>query len=435
MLFAAAARPIGTPYRIGGLELEQQNVSSATSRFDLTVTCEDAKAGLIVAFEYSADLFDPATIDRMAEHYGRLLAHAVRRPETTLATLPIVTADEATTLLRTWNASATAYPAHRSVHELFEECAASTPDATAVVAGGRSLTYGELNAHANRLARRLRTLGVATDQAVAVAAERTPAMVVALVAVLKAGGCYLPFDPADPAERLEFSFRQAGVRLMISPTEAGPRLPQGTGATWVPVELDDPALLAGPSHNLNLQVPARQPWPTSPSPRDRQGRPTRASASRIGPWCGSSRDTNYLAYGPDLRILELAPVSFDASTFELWGALCNGAVLVVFRPGPPSITGDLAQAIIEHRITSLYLTSALFNLMVDERPEALRRRAASPGRRRRPLAPARREDPRGPIPASPSSTATARRRLRPSPAAGCCGSPRTSATTSRSGRR
>jgi amino acid adenylation domain-containing protein len=353
--------------RIGGLELEQQNVSSATSRFDLTVTCEDARAGLIVAFEYSTDLFDAATIERMATHYRRLLADAVRRPDAAVGALAILDAAEAGTLLRSWNATATPYPADRCVHELFEGCAARTPGATAVVAGGRALTYGELNAAANRLARRLRARGVVPDQAVAVAAERTLEMVVALVAVLKAGGCYLPFDPADPADRLEFIFRQAGVRLMLAPPAAAARLPLQAGAEWVRVQLDEPALLAEPADNLpNRTRPDHLAYITFTS--GSTGRPKgiciphRAVARLV-------RNTNYLEYGPDLRILELAPVSFDASTFELWGALCNGAVLVVFRPGAPSIR-DLAQAIVEERITSLYLTSALFNLMVDERPDA-----------------------------------------------------------------
>ena len=353
--------------RIGGLELEQQNVSSATSRFDLTVTCEDARAGLIVGFEYSADLFDPATIDRLALHYRRLLMHAAAQPGTAVAALPLLDPAEATQLLQAWNATVTPYPAHRAVHELFEEWAAKTPGATAVVAGDRALTYGELNAQANRLARRLRARGAGPDQPVAVAAERTLEMVVALVAVLKAGGCYLPFDPADPADRLAFSFRQAGARLLLAPAEAGPRLPAGTGAEWLPVQLDDPAHLAEPADNLpNRTRPDHLAYVTFTS--GSTGRPKgiciphRAVVRLV-------RDTNYLAYGPDLRILELAPVSFDASTFELWGALCNGAVLVVFRPGPPTIR-DLAAAIPGERITSLYLTSALFNLMVDERPEA-----------------------------------------------------------------
>jgi amino acid adenylation domain-containing protein len=353
--------------RISGLELEQRNVASATSRFDLTVTCEDARAGLIVAFEYSADLFDPATIDRMAAHYRRLLTRAAAEPATAVGALPLLDAAEADTLLRSWNASATPYPRERTVPELFEACAATAPGATAVIADGRTLAYGELNALANRLARRLQARGVGPDQAVAVAAERTMEMVVALLAVLKAGGCYLPFDPADPPERLAFLFAQAGVRLMLAPPEAAPRLPRAAGVEWLPVQLDDPELLATSPENLSRQAqPDNLAYITFTS--GSTGRPKGICIPHRGV-VRLVRNTNYLDYGPNLRILELAPVSFDASTFELWGALGNGATLVVFRSGAPTIR-DLAGAIQEHRITSLYLTSALFNLMVDERPEA-----------------------------------------------------------------
>lgn len=350
------------------LTLEQLNVASATARFDLTVTVEDTRAGLLVAVEYSRDLFEPATIARMMRHYQTLLTGAAAAPETRIAALPLLAADERRTLLADWNATTTAYPRDRCVHELFEACAAATPDAPAVTAGERTLTYAQLNAAANRLARRLRAQGVGADVGVAVCAERTLEMVVTLVAVLKAGGYYLPFDPADPAERLNFLFEQAGVRVVAAPVEARPRLP-ATRVPFFPVQLDAPEFLAESADNLpNITDPANLAYTTFTS--GSTGRPKGICIPHRGV-VRLVRDTNYLRYGPELRILELAPVSFDASTFELWGALCNGALLVVLRPGAPSIR-ELGEEIQRHRITSLYLTSALFNLLVDERVEAFR---------------------------------------------------------------
>ncbi len=355
--------------RVAGLEFTQLDGESATARFDLTVTCEDARAGLIVAFEYRTDLFDAATIARLADHYGRLLEHAARRPDEPIADLPLLDAAGADQILRTWNATATAYPRERCVHELFEERAAATPEAPAVVAAGRTLTYGELNALANALAGRLRARGVGPDQPVAVCAERSLEMVVALLAVLKAGGCYLPFDPADPPGRLAGLFGQAGARLMLAPAAAAGRLPAGTGAEPLFVDLAEPIPAAGSTANpANVCRPDHLAYVTFTS--GSTGRPKGICIPHRGV-VRLVRDTNYLSYGPDLRILELAPVSFDASTFELWGALCNGAVLVVFRAGPPTIR-DLADAIQGERINCLYLTSALFNLMVDERVDAFR---------------------------------------------------------------
>jgi amino acid adenylation domain-containing protein len=351
-----------------GLTLEQLNVPSATARFDLTVTVEDTRAGLLVAVEYSRDLFEPPTIARMMLHYRTLLTAAAAAPQTRLAALPLLSAEERHTLLHDWNATTTAYPKTKCVHELFEACAAATPHAPAVTAGDRTLTYAELNAAANRLARRLRTQGVAADVGVAVCAERTLEMVVTLVAVLKAGGYYLPFDPADPAERLNFLFEQARVRLIAAPRDAAPRLP-ASRVPFFPVQLDAPDLLAESPENLpNIANPDNLAYTTFTS--GSTGRPKGICIPHRGV-VRLVRDTNYLRYGPDLRILELAPVSFDASTFELWGALCNGALLVVLRAGAPSIR-ELREEIQRHRITSLYLTSALFNLMVDERVEAFR---------------------------------------------------------------
>ena len=349
-----------------GLSLEQLNVPGFTARFDLTVFVEDTREGLLVGVEYSRDLFESATIGRMMGNFRALLTHAAAAPTTRLALLPLLDAAERHQLLRAWNATTTTYPRDRCVHELFEACAAATPEAPAVTAGERTLTYAELNAAANRLARVLRARGVGADVGVAVCAERTLEMVVALVAVLKAGGHYLPFDPADPAERLNFLFDQVRARVLLAPADAAARLP-ATHVPFLAVVLEAPDLLAESPENLpNVTVPDNLAYTTYTS--GSTGRPKGICIPHRGV-VRLVRDTNYLPYGPDLRILELAPVSFDASTFELWGALCNGALLVVLRAGAPSLR-ELGEEIQRHRITSLYLTSALFNLMVDERVEA-----------------------------------------------------------------
>jgi amino acid adenylation domain-containing protein len=346
-----------------GLELEQLNVDSATARFDLTVTVENTRAGLLVAVEYSRDLFEPETITRFLAHYRTLLDAAVAAPATLLRALPLLAAADRQRLLYDWNQSATAYPREACIHDLFAESVRGAPDRIAVLAGERQLTYGELNAHANRLAHRLRAAGVGADTPVAVCAERSVEMIVALVAVLKAGGHYMPFDPEDPSARLQRLFDLARPRLVLAPVTAVARLPE-TSIPVQAVDLADPAFLSEPTDDLpSVTRPENLAYTTFTS--GSTGVPKGICVPHRGV-VRLVRETNYLDYGPDLRILELAPVSFDASTFEIWGALCNGAVLVIFRPGPPSIR-ELADTIEQQHITTLYLTSALFNLMVDER--------------------------------------------------------------------
>ena len=346
-----------------GLELEQLNVDSATARFDLTVTVENTRTGLLVAVEYSRDLFEPETITRFLAHYRTLLGAAVAAPTTPLRALPLLTTDDRQNLLHDRNQSASPYPREACIHDLFSACVRAAPDQIAVQAGELQLTYGELNAHSNRLSHRLRAAGVTTDIPVAVCAERSLEMIVALVAVLKAGGHYVPFDPEDPSSRLQRLFDLARPCLVLAPATAADRLPE-TQVKVLPIDLADPAFLDEPTDELpSATRPENLAYTTFTS--GSTGVPKGICIPHRGV-VRLVRETNYLDYGPDLRILELAPVSFDASTFEIWGALCNGARLVIFRPGPPSIR-ELADTIEARRITTLYLTSALFNLMVDER--------------------------------------------------------------------
>ena len=265
-----------------------------------------------------------------------------------------------------WNQSSTDYPRHATVHELFEGHAAQSPDAIAVCADEASLTYGELNARANRFARLLRARGVGPDTAVAIAAIRSIDMIVELLAILKAGGHYVPFDPGDPPDRLGFVFGQVRPAVILAPDSERARL-TGYGldilsATRVE-SLEgqwDATDLANRSHPDNLAYTTYTSGST--------GVPKGISIPHRGV-VRLVRNTNYMKFDSSLVFLEIAPVSFDASTFEIWGALCNGAELVVMPPDVPSLR-ELGAAIERYRVTTLYLTSALFNVMVDERAGA-----------------------------------------------------------------
>ncbi|MBP2473359.1 amino acid adenylation domain-containing protein/non-ribosomal peptide synthase protein (TIGR01720 family) [Crossiella equi] len=204
------------PRRAGGLRITEQDLPRPRSRFDLVCEFWPRAEGLTLAVEYNTDLFDTATIARLAEHLEVLLHGVLAAPATPLGRLPLLTPAERERVLTGWNRTDLAVPAE-FYGELFEAQAARTPDATAVVHAGRGLTYAELNRRANRLARYLIGQGVGPERFVGIQLPRTEQTIVALLAVLKSGGAYLPIDPAYPADRIEFMLADARPVLVLTP--------------------------------------------------------------------------------------------------------------------------------------------------------------------------------------------------------------------------
>jgi len=194
----------------------QEVLGTGTSKFDLTLFFSETERGLEGLVEYSTDLFDAPTIQRLCGHYRTLLEGIVRQPDQSIATLPLLTGAEQQQLVVDWNNTAAAYPQDRCLHQLIEAQAERTPDRVAVVVDERHLTYGELNRRANRLAHHLRGLGVGPDVLVGLLTERSLDMVVALLGILKAGGAYVPLDPAYPRERLAGMIKDAAVRVLVT---------------------------------------------------------------------------------------------------------------------------------------------------------------------------------------------------------------------------
>ncbi len=185
------------------------------AKYDLMLLMEEGREGLSGSFLYNTDLFDAATIERMAAHFECLLAGAVADPDRRLSRLPILTAAERRWYVTEANETETDPPA-QGLHELFEAQARRTPEAPAVVFEGRHLTYGELDRRANQLARHLQSLGAGPEVLIGVYSSRTPEMMIALLGVLKSGAAYVPLDPTYPLDRLEFMRDDAGVRVLLT---------------------------------------------------------------------------------------------------------------------------------------------------------------------------------------------------------------------------
>jgi amino acid adenylation domain-containing protein len=356
-----------------GMTMAPLEADTGRAQFDLSLFFYPRlDGGLLARLEYASDLFDAATIQRLLGYFRRLLAGAVAEggERARLSELPLMGAEEREQVLRQWNATATAYPREATIPGLFEEQARRTPDALAVVSGGEQLTYAELSRRAGRLAARLRSLGVRRGDLTGLCVERSLAMVVGMAGILKAGAAYVPLDTSYPDERLSLmleDLRQAQGRLPV--VVAAGTVPAVVLASGLPVA----DLLAGGEEEGEAAVPAPAGTAddlayviyTSGSTGRPKGVavPQRAVARLV-------LNTDYVDLGPGDRIAQASNTAFDAATFEVWGALLNGGCAVVIPREELLAPAAFAQALRREGITTLFLTTALFNQMAREAPGA-----------------------------------------------------------------
>jgi len=335
----------------------------------LTVDAWERSDGLALQVSYNADLFEPETVARMAGHLETLLSGGVADPERAISTLPLLTTPERQWLVKDRNATRTDYPRDRRIHELFEVQAGQTPEAIALVHDATQWTYDELNRKANRLAHSLRRLGVGRGVLVGVFMQRSPEMVMALLAILKAGGAYVPLDLSSPADRIDSMLRDAAAPVVITQSALLDRCATRAARTVCLDSAHDATLEAEPEANPGVSgdpLDLAYVMYTSGS----TGQPKGVAVPHRGV-VRLVKNTNYARLASDEVFLQLAPVSFDASTLEIWGSLLNGARLVLFPGQVPSLD-ELAEILSRNQVTILWLTAGLFHHVVEERLDALR---------------------------------------------------------------
>ncbi len=350
-----------------GLRTELVELDTGTAKFDLTLFVRDLGGALRATLEIAEDLFEPATADRLLGHLEVLLAALAGRPETRVEELPLLTAEERGQILGVWAGTATPYPRESSIHGLFVEVAARSPEAVAVEMGEESLTYRQLEEGANRLAHHLRALGVARGTPVGVCLERSAALVEALLAVLKAGGAYVPLDPVHPGKRLAWILEDTGAPVLLTRAREAESF-AGSHVAVVRLDADAGAIAARsampPEDGTGAEDLAYVIY-TSGSTGAPKGVavPHRAVVRLV-------RDTDYVRIRPDDRVAQAANASFDAATFEIWGPLLNGGRIVGIAKDVAIAPRELAAALRDGGVTTLFLTTALFNQVAREAPAA-----------------------------------------------------------------
>jgi amino acid adenylation domain-containing protein len=302
-------------------------IRQGAADFDLSLGAHETEQGIRLSLSYRTELFDETTIERMTEHFQVLIESAADDPDRPISQLPLMTKAERKQVLVDWNNTDTDLPRSKCVPQLFEAQAEKTPDALALIDGPTQLTYQELNERVNQLAWHLQARGVGPDQPVAVRLDRSAELIVAMLAVLKAGGAYLPLDVQLPAERLQFMLENAAVDVVVTRLDLRSGLAEGPRHI-VCVDANREQIASGPAVNPPCPVTSDNlayVIYTSGS----TGRPKGVMIEHrtLTPFALASAAEYEIT--PSDRVLQFASASFDTHVIEIFPCLVSGATLVL----------------------------------------------------------------------------------------------------------
>jgi len=350
---------------VSGLSFQPMDIEHERSPFDLSLFLRERDGKIIGFFEYNTDLFNRAAIERMAGHFRILLEAIVADPDQFISTLPLLTEAERHQLLVEFNQTAAEYPKNSCIHELFEAQAERTPDATAARFEGKQLTYRELNARANELARYLQRLGVCREKRVGICVERSLEMVVGLLGILKSGGAYVPLDPLYPRKRLEFMLNDAQISVLLTQKSLIHQLPRTEALA---VCLDDLTVFdqenkENPSSETKTDDPAYVIY-TSGSTGTPKGVVGlhRGAVNRFA-WMWST----YPFEANEMSCIKTS-LSFVDSVWEVFGALLQGTPSTII---PDQVARDpqlLIQTLANNHVTRIVLVPSLLKAILDLDP-------------------------------------------------------------------
>lgn len=345
---------------LGEAQVRPYNFDFKTSKVDLTLIAIEKGNGISFDLEYSTYLFKVETIERLVQHFVKLLSEVARNTYKPFKEIDILSQNEKHQILVEFNKNRTNYPKNRTIQALYEEQVMKFPDKIAVSFNDENLTYAELNQRANNLAQLLRKQGIHPNQLVGLMLERSLEMVISMLAVLKAGGAYLPIDVEYPSDRIAFLLEDSQTKLLLTTSH-----------------LAKTNVFAGEIICIDQLSLTRESVP-NPKVKNQPGdlsyvMYTSGTTGMPKGVCISHRNvirlvknTNYIPFSPDIRILQTGAFGFDATTFEVWGSLLNGGTLYLVDKEGILDTTLLKQTIATTSVNTMWLTSPLFNQLVEK---------------------------------------------------------------------
>jgi amino acid adenylation domain-containing protein len=336
------------------------------TKYDLILVMREQDEGLGMVFDYNADLFEASTISRMLYHLETLLEGIVANPDEKISNLPMLTYSEQQKILHQWNAGDVPIP-KTCIHQLFETQAKQSPNAIATVCKDQQLTYKELNNRANQLARYLKSLGVKAETLVGLCLDRSPEAIIAIIAVLKAGGIYVPLNPDDSPYRLNLILKETQMSVLLMQGTIDEEL-NNHSTKFICLDNESEIIRQQPQGDLsadpNTDDLAAILYPVSQAPQTKGVRLTHKGIIQ------QAKNTVHIEPNAEEVFMQIASFSSETALFEIWGSLLNGSKLVIF-PGCSISPVLLGQAIRQHQATIVSLPTRIFHRMADEQIEDL----------------------------------------------------------------
>lgn len=351
---------------LNDLIMKQCKFNAKIAKFDLTFEAILSRNTIKFSIDYCTKLFKAETMGIMVEHFVTLLSNIVRDTGLKIGEYQLLTEKETTLILEGFNQSDRKYDRSLTVQKAFEASVKHTPDKTAVVYGNRAMTYSELDKKSNQLARKLQSAGVSKSSVVGLLCDKSLDVIVGILAVLKAGGTYLPIEPSYPSERVEFMIQDSKCSVLLCDEGAV----DGMNVSCTSIVMGEESYsTCSDTAVMDINQASDPAYIIYTSGTTGKPKGVVCTHRNI---ISLIKECNYIDFVSDDKILQTGAIAFDASTFEIWGALLNSLELHMAESSLVIDPKSLRDYISENKITTLWLTAELFNQTVDELPTAFK---------------------------------------------------------------